>query len=40
MSESCSAGSHPCNDAGVYHNSSYACYDESCKVVTSAVWVR
>ncbi len=40
VSESCTAGNYPCNPAGVYHNSSYACYDESCKVVTSAVWVR
>jgi len=37
---SCTPGEYPCNPAGVMHDRGWACYDESCKVVTSAVWLR
>jgi hypothetical protein len=36
----CDPEIYPCNPAGVQHAASSNCYDESCKVGHSAVWVR
>jgi len=40
VASSCTPGDYPCNGAGYEHNSSYNCYDESCKTTYGAVWVR